>query len=120
MIDSMAANKIENNSYVDDNLTGGSVEEVNRMMGSCVKSEGKLIYDGTIPQILKKVGLRAKVFVQSGETDQEIINKLGGQVLGHEWEPGSDKLIFNLRVNLYEKKRESELVQISVLRILIC
>ena len=43
--------------------------------------------EGTLPKILKKVGLIAKVIITSGETDQELLNKLGGKVLGHKWIP---------------------------------
>ena len=103
-IDLVAAKRIENDSYVDDNLTGGDVQEVERMMGNCTKVDGKFLYDGTISQILEKVGLRAKVFVKSGENNREFIDKLGGQVLGHVWEPQKDEIIFRLKVNLYERK----------------
>ena len=76
------------------------------MKGNCVKTaDGKFKYDGTVSKILDQVSLSPKVMVQSGEQDQDALDKLGGKVLGHIWEPVEDYLIFRLHVNLFEKQK---------------
>ena len=105
-VDEETARKIEGDSYVDDNLSGGTQEESDKMVGNCTKTEdGKFTYDGTVSQILAKVGLAPKVIVRSGETDPEALNQLGGRVLGHIWDASNDWVVYLLSVNISKKIR---------------
>ena len=105
-IDKDTAKKITDDSYVDDNLSGGSKEEVDCMIGEVNKSEnGSLEYSGTVSQILSRVLLTPKVIVRSGESDTEALDKLGGRVLGHTWDAEKDLISFNLQVNIIPKLR---------------
>ncbi len=63
-------------------------------------------YSGTFPTILALVGLHPKFIVCSGETDPEVLEHFGGTVLGHEWRPEPDTLVFKLKVNLSSKNRK--------------
>ena len=67
-IDPVAARKLKEDSYVVDNLTDGTEEEVRRMVGTRLP-DGK--FNGTMQRILDKGSLRAKVFVVSGKTNEE-------------------------------------------------
>ena len=102
-IDALTAKKVAEDGYVDDNLSGGTEEEVNKMIGETRMVEGKYCYTGSVSRILKLVGLIPKVIVRSGCKDAGAIEKLGGRVLGHIWRPELDQIIFKLEVNLHEK-----------------
>ena len=104
-IDEETARKISEDSYVDDNLSGGTPEEADKMIGNCEKVEGKFVYNGTVSKILGLVGLTPKVIVRSGDKDPEKIDKLGGRVLGHTWIAEQDQLVFKLSINLNEKRK---------------
>ena len=92
-IDEEAAARIEEDSYVDDFLTGGSEAQVDRFVG---KKKGDGTYDGTFTQILDKAGFKVKTFVRSHETDNEAMEKLGGKVLGYGWKADEDIMTVNL------------------------
>ena len=100
-IDSEACRQISEKTYVDDGVGGGSKAQVDRYRG--VKVNG--VYNGTIPQILGLVGLKLKVMIASGDTDEESLKIYGNKVLGHTWLPTSDQFVFNVKVNLSSKKR---------------
>ena len=68
-IDVETAKKIFKDSYVDENLSGGIPEQVEKMMGDCDEVYGKFIYNGTVSKILGLVGMTPKVIVRSGERD---------------------------------------------------
>ena len=104
-MDPQAAVLLELSTYVDDTLGGGSLEEVAWFKG-VQRPDGS--YSKTFPAILSLVSLITKVLVESGETDPEILEQFGSKVLGHEWAPTSDKLIFRLAVNLSKKTRTGE------------
>ena len=97
-IDPVAAQAIEDDSYVDDGCTGGTEEEVQRMIGNVtVKDDGSLVYDGTIQQILGECGFTIKMMVRSGDSNTpEALIKMGDGLLGHRWEPKLDEIIFPL------------------------
>ena len=101
-IDPVASNKIKEDTYVDDGLTGGTVEEVARFMG--VKSADGT-FTGTMPQILAKGNFKLKAMVRSGGTDQEQIDKLGGNVFGYLWNVTEDMMGVRFPVNLSRKRR---------------
>ena len=71
--------QIKNNTYVDDGAGGGSRLKVDRYRGEFLDGE----YNGTLPRIFKKVGLKLKVMIVSGDSDQEKLDILGDKVLGH-------------------------------------
>lgn len=89
-IDPPAAQKIMTDRYVDDLPTGGSPEEVKRMAGERSDPNDKFQTDGTLAQLLSDGNLNLKAIVTSGETDPEVINKLGKYVLGVRWNPTED------------------------------
>ena len=102
-IDPTAARKIKFDSYVDDNVSGGSREEVDRMKGVRL-SDGS--YSGTMRQILDKGNLRMKVIVSSGEIDEEVKHLIGNKVLGYEWNATTDYMAVKFRVFPCNKKRK--------------
>ena len=83
--------KINKDRYVNDVATGGSREEVDRMVGKCVGGTNKFETNGTLSQILSNGSLKLKAIVTSGETDKEKISKLGSFVLGTGWDPTLDQ-----------------------------
>ena len=103
-VDEEACHQISNKTYVDDGLGGGSREQVERFRGKLVNGS----YDGTLPRILAKVGLKLKVMIASGDSDQERIALMGDKLLGHFWKPGEDKFIFKMVVNLSNNKTKGQ------------
>ena len=101
-IDPEASSRIKNDTYVDDGLTGGSAEQVARFLG---KKQGDGSFDGTFAQILAKGKFKMKGATYSGDTDQEQISKLGGNVCGYTWNVTEDILGVKFPVNLSKKKR---------------
>ena len=92
-IDPDAALKIESDRYVDDIASGGTVDQVTRFVGDDAT-------EGTVPKILARGGLRLKVIVTSGETNEEYLNKLGKSVLGIGWDAPTDSITINFTNNL--------------------
>ena len=101
-IDPVAADRIKEDCYVDDGLTGGSVEEVARFKGLKL-ADGS--FSGTIPQIFAKGNWKLKAMVESGDTNQEQIEKLGGNVFGYMWDVTNDVMGVRFPVNLSKKRR---------------
>ena len=64
-IDPLAAQQLQDNTYVDDSVLGGSCIEVERMRGQKEKSG----YTGTITQILNKGAMTVKFMAISGSSD---------------------------------------------------
>ena len=91
-IDPVASSKIMNDRYVDDIATGGSPSEVRRMAGELINSDSKTNFEtnGTLSKILSNGNLFLKAVVTSGETNTDVVEKLGKYVLGVKWEPRSD------------------------------
>ena len=102
-IDEEAACMIKK-GYVDDCAGGGSKATVDRLIGNETWEDGKPKYDGTVQQILGLGSFGVKVMVRSGEARQEIIDLLGGSVLGLPWEPELDRIRMHLGVNLHPRK----------------
>ena len=69
-----------------------------------VSGDQKFERDGTLTQILLHGSLRLKAIVRSGETDTEIIDKVGGSALGTIWNPTTDIISINLRLSDYVDK----------------
>ena len=102
-IDPIAARKIKDDSYVDDNVGGGTTEEVKRMKGSRL-ADGT--FTGTMRQILDKGGLKMKVIVSSGETDESVKHLIGNKVLGYSWDATEDNMAVKFVMHLSNKKRK--------------
>ena len=100
-IDPVAADKIINDSYVDDGVTGGSQAEVDRMKGARL---GPGSYSGTLGQILNLGKLKMKVVVTTGEQDKELTRLIGDKVLGYNWDTVSDDMSVSLPVNITKNK----------------
>ena len=107
-IDPQAAQLLELSTYVDDSLGGGSPEQVARFKGDRLPDGS---YTGTLPTMLAKVGLKPKVLVESGESDPAVLEEFGDKVLGHEWRPQHDQLVYRFPVNLSKKNRAGEKVR---------
>ena len=102
-IDPQAALQLEQQSYVDDTLGGGSLGDVSRMRGDySVAEDGTLSFTGTIPQMLSLVGFRPKMIVISGDTDEALLAKVD-KVLGLKWLPTDDLIEFKLVLTLHKK-----------------
>ena len=82
-IDKKAAEAVVDHIYDDDGMSGGTQEEVDRMVGSLeVQQDGALRYSGTVPQVLATVGLRPKMMITNGETNQKALTLMGNTVVG--------------------------------------
>ena len=101
-IDPEAAQRVKDDVYVDDGVTGGTPEQVDRFLG--VKTDDGS-FNGTIPQILGGGNFKFKAAVRSGDTDEEQIAKLGNNVFGYYWNVTEDMLGVRFNVNLSKKKR---------------
>jgi len=99
-----ASRQILFKTYVDDGAGGGTREQVDRFRGKMVNGE----YDGTIPQILGLVGLKLKTMVASGDSDPKVLELMGDKLLGHIWNPTTDKFIFKVTVNLSTSKLKKD------------
>ena len=80
---------------MDDGVAGGSKEDAKRMMGSLINGE----YNGTIPKILAKCGMKVKFMAMSGDPNPETAEPLGGKVLGLPYDLKEDKIIFKTKSN---------------------
>ena len=89
-IDPMAAKQLQDYSYVDDNLMGGSPEDVTRMRGDKVDGE----YTGTVPKILAKGGMKVKFMAVSGSADPWEAEQLAGKSLGVLYRLREDEIYF--------------------------
>ena len=99
-IDLEASEKLVGDSYVDDHLSGGSSDSVDRMMGERITGEdGEITYTGTVPRILAEGGFKAKSYIKSGESNPEILSSIG-KTLGLDFRPREDEIEFELVFNL--------------------
>ena len=102
-IDPVAARKIKDDSYLDDNVGGGTAEEVKRMKGVRLPDG---TFTGTMRQILDKGGLKMKVIVSTGEPDEAVKHLIGNKVLGYSWNATDDSMAVKFVVHLSNKKRK--------------
>ena len=100
-IDPIAADRIINDSYVDDGVTGGTKEEVEKMKGDRL-ADGS--YTGTLAQILDRGKFKMKVVIVTGEHEEDLKNLIGNKVLGYPWNATTDKMYVDLPVNISKKK----------------
>ena len=102
-IDPRAAMKLERDMYVDDLASGGDSREVERFRGR--ENPDTLECEGTMPQIMRKGGMRFKAMLTSGEDNPEKLSKLGGGVLGVRWSCSEDLLHVDFPVNISRRRR---------------
>ena len=98
-LDKDAAQKVKDDSYCDDVVTGDDKRQ--RI------DEMKV----TIPEIIGKGGFQVKGFVTNGDQSAESRALLGtgdmGRVLGVSWDPGEDEFSVAVRINLSKKYKGS-------------
>ena len=95
--DLRTAQKIKDDRYVDDVATGGSPSEVAKMAGSrSDDAENKFKTNGTLSNILSNGSLSLKAVVVSGETDEDVLKKLGNKVLGMVWNASEDLISIDM------------------------
>ena len=83
-------------------MTRGTQKQVDRMLSSKMEDGS---FSGTIPQMMKKVGLKLKTIMTSRSSDQESMDKLSDKVLGYLYNPVEDKLIISFTFNPAKKKK---------------
>ena len=93
--------------YVDDELGGGNREMVDRLIGEEKqdKALGTWQYGGTVAQIMKRGNFHVKFMIKNGETRTELLELVGGKVLGIPWDPPQDMLRMQMKVNLSPRKQ---------------
>ena len=101
-IDPPAALKIAEQRFVDDIVSGGGEEEVQRMMGEL---DGEGMHTGTVPQILGKAGLALKCLVCTGEKDGDRLALLGNSLMGLGLSTEADQMWVYIDVNVSSRKR---------------
>ena len=89
---------------MDDNICGGSKEDIDQMIGDVEEQDGEFHYTGTVAQTFAEVGMKAKVMVRSGKTNPHYIEKLGRGVLAYGWEPAEGVITIEMKVNISKKK----------------
>ncbi len=62
-------------------------------------------YSGTIPAMMKKVGLKLKTIVSSVSQDQEALSKLSDKILGCLYDPKDDLIGVKFAFNPSKKKK---------------
>ena len=85
-------------------MIGGSEKEVTKIIGVPFRGDNKFETNGTLTQILSHGSFRLKAIVRSGESDSDIIEKVGGSALGTIWNPTTDVIFINLRLSDYVLK----------------
>ena len=92
-----AAKKIQDDSYVDDIVTGAE------------DKEGYESLKKNCPEILSKGNFSLKGITTVGDRTEESIALLGsgeyGRVLGIQWDPENDVLLVKVRINFSKKER---------------
>ena len=101
-IDAEAAQRIHDDLYVDDGLTGGDAKQVARFVGQ-KQEDGS--YNGTFSEIFKLGNFKIKAFSISGQKKSEETELMGNKVLGYEYNVEEDMLSVPFPVNLSRKKR---------------
>ena len=87
-IDPLAAKHLKRNGYIDDIVTGGTLEDALRIKG---KWNGDT-WDGTMNQRLKQAGFKAKYMVIGGKCTPEEAEELGNKFLGVGYDVVTDTL----------------------------
>ena len=111
-IDAIAAQQLQDYSYIDDNLLGGSQEDAERMRGNRIDGE----YTGTVPQILARGAMKVKFMAISGSDDPWETEQLAGKTLGMVYRLQHDEIVFIIKPGYYGTlQRSSDQVREVVL-----
>ena len=92
-IDPLAAQQLQDNSYVDDSVLGGDEDDATLMRGERVNGE----YTGTVVKILAKGAMTVKFITVSGSKDPWEEEQLGGKNLGVNYCLKEDEIFFQLK-----------------------
>ena len=76
-------------------------------------------YSGTIPAMMRKVGLKLKTIISSVSQDQEALSKLSDKVLGCLYDPKNDLIGVKFSFNPSKKKKGAKTSQTSPFLMLI-
>ena len=101
-ISPVASQKIKDDRYVDDGLTGGDKDTIEKLVGN-KKEDG--IYDGELSEILSLGGFKIKAITVSGQEPNEDSALMGGHVLGYDYDVQKDVLSLTFPINMSKKKR---------------
>ena len=101
-IDEEAAQRIKDDVYVDDVLSGGDEDQVARFVG-VKQDDGN--YDGTFSKILALGNFKIKAFAISGQKKTDESDLMGNKALGYDYDIESDMMGVSFPVNLSRKKR---------------
>ena len=101
-LDPQAAKRLKEDVYVDDGLSGGTADQVNRFVGF---KNGDTGYNGTFSQILALGNFRIKAFAISGQKLSEESDLLGDKILGYQYDLESDVMGVKFPINLSKKRR---------------
>ena len=102
-LDKKAAQQLQDFTYVDDSILGGTPEEAQRMRGERVGDT----YTGTIPRILARGDMKVKFIAMSGSDDLWEAEQLAGKTLGVFYRLKQDEIYFTLTPSFYEAKQKS-------------
>ena len=97
-----AARIIKEDTYVDDGASGGSVAEVDRLVG--IKDDDGN-YNGEISQVLNLGGFKIKEFIVEGDSSQSDSGAPGNSLFGYSWDPKIGLLHVKLSINMSKKVR---------------
>ena len=112
-IDPQAAEQLRTQSYVDDSILGGSLEDVERMRGERT-DDG---YTGTVAKILAKGAMTIKFMAVTGTDDAYEEEQLGGKCLGVGYRMSPDQLHFRIVPCYYAGKAKSADLAREVVRL---
>ena len=101
-IDAVASEKLIKDGYVDDILTGGTKEDVERMVG---KRQPDSSFDGTMAKILKLGNFVAKDYLVEGDMTQADENLLNNKLFGYGYDSKQGKLKLIISLNLSKKRK---------------
>ena len=102
-IDEESSKKIKRDTYVDDNISGGSFKSVKKMKGHKL---GDGSFSGKMTEILKIGKLKLKTIISTGEQDEEAKALIGNKVLGYGWDATSDMMKVDFPIYLSNKKKK--------------
>ena len=71
--------------YMEDGNSGGDEEMIDKMKGEILEIDGQLYFSATVSQILDTISLRPNFMAPRGESNNRILAKMEGTVLGLVW-----------------------------------
>ena len=105
-IDPEASQKIKDDLYVDDGLTGGDAELVARFVGQKLPDGS---FDGTLSQIMALGSYKIKAMTVSGTKRSVDSDLMGNKVLGYTYDVEEDMLGLHFGMNISKKRRSVRL-----------